>query len=93
MSSLLFHIFQKKYIFAPVTHTDTQLEARIDFSLHDFFPSSFRNTHTHTNPHKLSHLFLRHAVQLCMPGGGVRAVIGRGRGKVLQYDWVSLLTQ
>lgn len=28
-----------------------------------------------------------------MPGGGVGAVIGGGRGEVLQYDWVPLLTQ
>lgn len=48
---------------------------------------------THTNAHIWSHLFLRHAVQLRIPGGGVRAVIGGGRGEVLQYDWVSLLTQ
>lgn len=39
------------------------------------------------------YLFLRHAAQLCIPGGGVRAVIGGGRGKVLKDDWVSLLTQ
>lgn len=39
------------------------------------------------------YLFLRHAVQLCIPGGGVRAVIGWGRGKVLKYDWISLPTQ
>lgn len=41
----------------------------------------------------MSYLFLCHAVQLRVPGGRVRAVIGGGRGKVLQYDWVSLLTQ
>lgn len=41
----------------------------------------------------MSYLFPCHAVQLRVPGGGDRAVIGGGRGEVLQYDWVSLLTQ
>lgn len=59
-------------------------------SLHFIF--SFVSSLTQNTP-RSPHLFLRHAVQLRMPGGGVRAVIGRGRGEILQYDWVSLLTQ
>lgn len=56
------------------------------------FLFSFLSSLTQNTP-RSPHLFLRHAVQLRMPGGGVRAVIGGGRGKILQYDWVSLLTQ
>lgn len=55
-----------------------------------FLLPHLEQVHKHTH---FTYLLLRHAVQLCMPGGGVRAVIGGGRVEVLQYDWVSLLTQ
>lgn len=74
-----------------LTHTNTFFEPQEWLmSLHFIF--SFLSSLTQNTP-RSPHLFLRHAVQLRMPGGGVRAVIGGGRGKILQYDWVSLLTQ
>lgn len=74
-----------------LTHTNTFFEPQEWLmSLHFIF--SFLSSLTQNAP-RSPHLFLCHAVQLRMPGGGVRAVIGRGRGKILQYDWVSLLTQ
>lgn len=79
--------------FSPLflTHTNTFFEPQEWLmSLHFIF--SFLSSLTQNTP-RSPHLFLRHAVQLRMPGGGVRAVIGGGRGKILQYDWVSLLTQ